>query len=454
VLVPCCNSTKGNHTVGYIKIIAFSLLIASQSLRASAAELPDTPAGNAMGTVLVAFSDNPVPLDPAKFAQSFLDIVPAEQLNSVPPAIKAQFGALQLVSIDKANDTSIIVVCTGAKNGIHLRVSLELDDAGLISGLLLRPAPELDNPDDSWDDILADLQNMGQHVSLLAWQLNDDEPIEIQSLNATAPLAVGSTFKLYVLGTLAQRIDETSTSWTDTLPIQDSLKSFPSGTMQNDPAGTEHTLAQYAKQMISISDNTATDHLINFLGRAPIEAYMSRLNANPDRNKPFLSTSEMFKIKLSNDQSLRDQFARADEPTRRTILRDSVSNAPLPKLEEVAADWVTPRNIDTIEWFMTAKDCAKALLALDSIAQLDGQKPLTTALTTNPGLPLDAKTWTKIIFKGGSEPGVVNLSFLLQRNDNTRFILILTINDQSTNPDLIPFTSVASRAANMLENTK
>ena len=68
-----------------------------------------------------------------------------------------------------------------------------------------------------------------------------------------------------VLAEVAREIASGRRSWNDTLAIRDEWKSLPSGTMQNLPEGTEVTLREAAEAMISISDNTATDHLVHFV---------------------------------------------------------------------------------------------------------------------------------------------------------------------------------------------
>jgi beta-lactamase class A len=78
---------------------------------------------------------------------------------------------------------------------------------------------------------------------------------------------LGSTFKLYVLAALVEVIIAGNLVWKEELAIWEELKSPPSGTMQNKAAGTHYfTILQFAQLMIQISDNMATDHLINLLG--------------------------------------------------------------------------------------------------------------------------------------------------------------------------------------------
>ena len=50
-------------------------------------------------------------------------------------------------------------------------------------------------------------------------------------------------------------------------PIRDELDSLPSGTTQDEPPGTGLPVRELALRMIAMSDNTATDHLIDLVGR-------------------------------------------------------------------------------------------------------------------------------------------------------------------------------------------
>jgi len=42
---------------------------------------------------------------------------------------------------------------------------------------------------------------------------------------------------------------------------------------------------------------------------------------------------------------------------------------------------------------------------------------------------LDAAVWARVAFKGGSEPGVLALSWLLERADGRRFVVNLLASD-------------------------
>ena len=61
--------------------------------------------------------------------------------------------------------------------------------------------------------------------------------------------------------------------------------------------------------------------------------------------------------------------------------------------------------------------------------------PVLDILSTNPGMPFDKAKWPYVGFKGGSEPGVLSLAWLLRRSDNRWFVLSLTLNDSTTATD-------------------
>jgi hypothetical protein len=61
-------------------------------------------------------------------------------------------------------------------------------------------------------------------------------------------------------------------------------------------------------------------------------------------------------------------------------------------------------------------------------AQNDKAKPVLDILAKNAGLPVDKKLWTYVGFKGGSEPGVLSVVYLLRRADDKWFVITLGFN--------------------------
>ncbi len=109
-------------------------------------------------------------------------------------------------------------------------------------------------------------------------QRGDDTVIAIDA-DRSAPLA--SVFKLYVLLATAEAVASGDASWDETLVLDDTDRSLPSGELQDAPAGTEVTVRDAASAMIRISDNTATDLLIRRLGRASASKRRSHAAVTP-----------------------------------------------------------------------------------------------------------------------------------------------------------------------------
>jgi beta-lactamase class A len=322
--------------------------------------------------------------------------------------------------------------CAGA--ALLVTISVEPADAHRINGLLFEAAPAV-----SWDEVDAALPGLGPRVSFLAAEVSDYGCSPLHAVDADQRLAIGSAFKLYVLGELARQVAAGEAAWDELLPIQDRYKSLPSGDMRKLPAGTERTLRYFAELMISQSDNTATDHLIGRLGRQNVETIQAVMgHANSADNIPFLTTREAFVIKLGLSDEDREAYLSADPERQRELLETVVASGDLPGLAELAS-FTEPKLIDSVEWFASATDLCNAMAYLSAQSERPSLLPVAEILSLNPGIALDRATWPIIYFKGGSEPGVVNLTYLLVRDDGRAFALALTVN----NPDAPVDTSAA-----------
>jgi beta-lactamase class A len=353
------------------------------------------------------------------FTPGFLKAVPRQQmLEAFYPA-----WSKRPVTVQTITDAPTGVVATLATSGARFRLSLTVEPTGShrINGLLLQPAALTLT---SWRAIDSALSRLGAHAAV---SVGASGGKTIHALNASTPLAIGSAFKLYVLGALAQAIEKGSASWRERLAISEAHKSLPSGGMASEPAGTEHSLRDFAAQMISVSDNTAADHLIARLGRAAVERQLKPLgNHTPGRDEPFLTTRELFALKIAAPFALRRAYAHGDSAHRRALLTQI--DALTPTLTE-SAGWSTPRLIDRVEWFASASDLARAISTLVTRSTEPRLAPLKTILGLNPGFTVDRSVWPYIAYKGGSEPGVFSQTWYLERHDGTHFTVSLIVND-------------------------
>jgi beta-lactamase class A len=375
------------------------------------------------------------------FAPSFLKALPPQRLlAALYPAWSSRPVRLQTITV--AQQTR--VVATLAMRSSHLRATVAVDPTGAhpIVGLLLEPlAAKLS----SWAAIDSSLSRLGARAAIYVGVAGSKT---VHALHASAPLAVGSAFKLYVLGALGQAIEQGRATWQQQLAISDAHKSLPAGGMAAEPPGARHSLRDFAAQMISVSDNTAADDLIERLGRAAVERQLVALgNRSPRLDEPFLTTRELFALKVAAPAGLRRAYAAGDSARRRALLEHVDTLTPT---QAEAAGWTAPRLSTGIEWFASTADLARAISALIARSETPKLSPIRAILAMNPGLALDRSVWTYVAFKGGSEPGVLSMTWYLERHDGAHFTVSLIVNDPRHEIDESAAISVAQAAIDKL----
>jgi len=418
--------------------------------------LPATPAGTRLQWVLDAINRPGEQLTAADisgaFAPSFLAQVSIDQLSGAFTQV-AGAGPFTVASYAPTPDgLQAEARLEGPAAALSVGIAVEPAAPNRITGLLFKPvaAGPSAAPVASWSEIDAALRGIVAEPSMLAAEITGGRCATIHALDAGRSLAIGSTFKLYVLGELARQVSAGSAAWDEQLAIRDAWKSLPSGTMQSEPAGTMHTLAEFARQMISISDNTAADHLIHRLGRANVEKNLSAMGlADPARMTPFITTRDMFVLKATRDAALAKTYLAANAAGRRALLGGRVAATPITVAD--LADWAAPRQIDTLEWFASTTDLCAAMAKLHDLGGSPGLGPVLDTLAVNPGLPVDKGRWPYVGFKGGSEPGVLQLTWLLRRADDRWFVLAITLDDPASAADhSLAAVGLAQGALNLL----
>ena len=162
-----------------------------------------------------------------------------------------------------------------------------------------------------------------------------------------------------------------------------------------------------ATLMISISDNTATDTLIRQVGRERVEEFLRRTgHSAPERTLPFLTTREMFLLKTLD---VGPTYAAIDQDERRAMLADLGGDDVT--TEQVVAALAEPVLVEDIEWFASMEDERRLLRTLIALSD----PTLFDILAVSPQLSEKQRAgWSYAGFKGGSEPGVLNLTWLLR----------------------------------------
>jgi beta-lactamase class A len=330
----------------------------------------------------------------------------------------ATLGPLTTGPVISRSDTELRRL-VGSGSG-DLLATLTIDGDGLLSGL--RFTPYLPAPT-SWAEFDAALPALAPRVSFAAARVTGTGCSLVHGIDPGTARPLGSAFKLYVLGALVRTIGAGRLSWDTPLALDPAWKSLPSGVLQDQPDGTVYTLAQYADYMISISDNTAADHLLHEVGREQVGRQFALWGNRAAGNNPVLTTRELFALKSWQYPLVATAYAALPPRLRGTALT-ALDRVPRTSL----ASWQQPRMIDNLEWFGSPLDMCHALAGLWSFK--DPQ--VNTAMTLNDGgLGLPAAQFPTVWFKGGSEPGVLTLNYLARAADGSLLVASLMASDPS-----------------------
>lgn len=112
-------------------------------------------------------------------------------------------------------------------------------------------------------------------AGLAVWHIESGRRLDV---GGDVPFPMASTFKIPILATACRQLTDGVISLDSRAPLADEDKSMGSGILPYFESGLAPTVRDLLTLMIIISDNTATDIMVNYLGGAGvIEGYMHEL---------------------------------------------------------------------------------------------------------------------------------------------------------------------------------
>lgn len=418
-----------------LAIVALTPMAVAQTPAETAAPLPAKPLDMRIEQ-LPAVLSGAMPYD-EYFSPSFLAAVPPAQLKALSDQIIAQNGKpLGILTVEAKGPGSASLKIEYEKAIATAEISIEAAAPNKVVGLLITG---FELKGDSLAAIDAAFAALPGKAGYLVERLDANGNREQIVGRATRQqFAIASTFKLYVLAELAAQVQAGRRSWSDVVPILDNSYSSPA--TQGWPRQTPVTLQTLATWMISVSDNTATDALIRVLGREAIEEKLATIgHSAPDKTLPILTTTEVFALK--SNPALRARFEKASEAQQRDIL---ASEADALKFERInmAALGSGPVAIGSVEWFASPSDIANML---DNIRRLGSQTTLEVMAVNKGVSPTIAEKWKYLGYKGGSEPGVISMSYLAQSKNGDWYVISGSWNDPAKEVDNNAFAMLMAR---------
>ncbi|MBU3699397.1 MAG: serine hydrolase [Candidatus Kapabacteria bacterium] len=420
-----------------IATAALTLLFSSVTMQAD-----DAAMKRRLDDVCRIISGSPVVYE-STFTAQFLKQVPAAKLSMLVGQLTSQTGPCNGIRITERRSAYQVAAEASTTNGFSIPVLLTIEAQApyLIAGFFLRPPVKAVG---TLDSLVGSLKDLEGSVAFTVTNLSGGSVVT--SIGSSEHLPVGSTFKLYVLGELVRSIGRGERAWTDILRIDSAFRSLPSGRLHTWPHRSPLTLHSLAAMMISESDNTATDALIRLLGPDKIAQQMSAMGHDrPDLNVPFLTTLQAFKLKYAPG-GLAAAFVSKSVEERRSMLAQIDTAV----THDSIAFTMEPTALETIEWFATTSELTRAMDWLRRDAMMRKDDSGLEILSINSGVPV-GKSWKRVCFKGGSEPGTINLTYLLEHANGTWYAVSGTWFNKRGAVDEARFAGLMERAITLLE---
>jgi beta-lactamase class A len=355
------------------------------------------------------------------FNPQFLAAVPPEQLAALIKPLVAQNGKIVAAEDIRAEASNSATFRIRFERAIAVgRMTIETAPPFRISGFRITAVIPIA---DSAEKVRGDFAALPGRSGFSVARLDARAPAPLLSHNAGEQFAIGSVFKLWVLDALAEDIAAGRHRWNEVVRL--GPRSLPGGITQDWPSQAPVTVETLATLMISISDNTATDTLIGLVGRERIaERIRATGHADPSRMLPLLTTAEAFALKLGTAER-RAAYAKADDAGQARLLAgiDTVGELAAAKLSGLDG---APLAVDTVEWFASPGDVVRVL---DSLRRR-GDPRVLAILGVTPHLDASQREqFAYVGYKGGSESGVLTLTWLLRDKAGAWFAVTASWND-------------------------
>lgn len=311
-------------------------------------------------------------------------------IESVQPQRRSEVSAVILALNDLSDEWHIV----STQDGLDLEI-IELEGHDESQGILIFVV----RTSDYFDLIFSPLRDLTWYsknfpqFAIVVQSASDCKVLaEIGETSEAVPLA--SLSKLVALVAVDDLVESGTAKLTQELRIMDHHRSLPSGSWHQLPSGSRVTIREAITQSYRFSDNTATDVLVDFVGREQVSEIAREYLAAPE-DEPFLLTSDVFKINWSSS-GLAEDYANGSAQTRQHVLEE-LSSLPLPPARLVSDELPA---IPTVGWR------GKITGMCEIWSKLVGDTELAEIYSTGTHLEFFSLGMTPVAGKGGFAPDI------------------------------------------------
>lgn len=270
------------------------------------------------------------------------------------------------------------------------------------------------------------------------------------------PRALGSIFKTWVLGALAEAVAAGTVAVNENLVLTASERAAGAA-INNEPLGTLFSVQDMATLMMGISDNTATDHLHELAGRGPIGDFVQAAGvADPDLLLPFLNISEQFHVFTRFDLTTALSYVNGTEGFQEAFLNSSI--VPEGPSFPISFPFFHSQLLASGTWRATPRDICRTLAALHATAEDFGAFDLVDqAMGAQAAQPGIRNPWARVWYKGGSLTSgtsgdhVLTHAWLLENHEEFPPLVVIALaNNPAGGLDVFEIQSVTSRLVELV----
>lgn len=346
---------------------------------------------------------------------------------AVPDMIEPVGAAMDRLWADRPITVTAISLGAGQAT-LHVRnsysvgqtITMRTGDTGLVD----RFEVDVDKPDiRQWPDIDAEIAESGAGYAYQVSKVSGGDCTRVAGTDVDRSMPLASIFKLYVLLAVAEAVNDGTMTWNEPLTITAANKAVGSAGFNDLEPGARVSVKDAAQQMISASDNMATDMLMARLGPGAVErALVTAGHHDPSSMTPFPSTYELFAIGWGKPD-VREEWKTASPAHRAEMLADTrtVPYEPDPMLNR------TPASPYGIEWYGTPMDICRVHAALQ-VAAHGPAAPVRDILSATPGIELDGSKWRYVGAKGGNLPGDLTFSWYAEDHTGQGWVVSYQLN--------------------------
>lgn len=420
-------------------VVLCVLVLVSPRLRSQSADVIQMR----INDVQTLLSKKPLDADTV-FTKDFLTQVPKPRLTMGVAQLMVGAGTpiSSRIVAQQGTGSFTLEYTTDSNFVVPVDLTIDAQPPHRIVGLLIKPRSRLYT---TFSELETAVRKLDGESSLCVVDLTSNKAVA--AVNPDTRFPIGSTFKLFILGEVLRQIQAGTLRWDDVVTLDSTTYSLPSGILHTWPHGAPITIHTLASKMISVSDNTATDILLHKVGRENVENVQGAMgHQHPEWNVPFLGTREMFLLKFINQGTPGREYAAGNVEARRRYLQEKVTRLSTNDVVLTASPILT----DSVEWFATTRELCSVMQWFRN-TDTTGRATQFGVLGINRGLPIPKETFPGAYYKGGSEAGVINMTYLVRRKDGRWFAVSCSQHDTSAALDEDAYTAIVGSVFRLLE---